>query len=200
MFNTIAFPNYPVVVLDLKAPSALLGFQVGGIVGHNFLSRYRVEIDLGLPFRRLSMSEALVEFNSSINQNQLRDYASARALAEKVGIEVEDSWGYGKLIMELFEELVEERIEQPIFITAHPTEVSPLARRNDANPDVTDRFELFVMGKEIANGVSELNDAEDQAERFRQQVAAKKAGDGEAMHYDEDYIIAEEFKRDATSK
>ena len=95
--------------------------------------------------------------------------------------------------MELFEELVEDRIEQPVFITAHPTEVSPLARRNDDNPGITDRFELFVMGKEIANGFSELNDAEDQAERFRQQVAAKEAGDDEAMHYDEDYITALEY-------
>jgi len=163
------------------------------ILGSTKFTYDRVEIDVGLPFPRLTMNEALVEFNSSISEDQLQDYASTRALAEKVGITVENSWGYGKLIMELFEELVEGKIEQPVFITEHPTEVSPLARRNDVNLDITDRFELFVMGKEIANGFSELNDAEDQAERFRQQVAAGKAGDGEAMHYDEDYITALEY-------
>jgi len=152
-----------------------------------------VTIDFGKPFARMSMREALTAFNSSINAEELKDYDSARALAEKVGIEVQDSWGLGKLVMELFEELVEDKIQQPTFITEHPTEVSPLARRNDENPEITDRFELFVMGKEIANGFSELNDAEDQAERFRQQVAAKDAGDDEAMHYDDDYITALEY-------
>ena len=139
------------------------------------------------------MGEALIEFNPSLSKEDLQDYDKARALAERVGIEVQESWGVGKLFMELFEELEEDKIEQPIFITEHPTEVSPLARRSDENPDVTDRFELFVMGKEIANGFSELNDAEDQAERFKQQVAAKDAGDDEAMHYDEDYITALEY-------
>jgi len=153
----------------------------------------QVEIDLSKPFQRMTMSEALVAFCDSIDWSHLNDYYSVRELAEKVGIVVEDSWGHGKLIMELFEELVEDRIEQPIFITAHPTEVSPLARRNDDNPEITDRFELFVMGKEIANGFSELNDAEDQAERFQQQVEAKEAGDDEAMHFDEDYITALEY-------
>lgn len=152
-----------------------------------------VTIDFGKPFARMSMRESLTAFNSSINAEELKDYDSARALAEKVGIEVQDSWGLGKLVMELFEELVEDKIQQPTFITEHPTEVSPLARRNDENPEITDRFELFVMGKEIANGFSELNDAEDQAERFRQQVAAKDAGDDEAMHYDDDYITALEY-------
>jgi lysyl-tRNA synthetase class 2 len=152
-----------------------------------------VTIDLGKPFARMSMSEALIKFNSSISEEDLADFDRAKALAEKSGIKVESSWGLGKLVMELFEELVEAKIEQPVFITAHPTEVSPLARRSDEDPEVTDRFELFVMGKEIANGFSELNDSEDQAERFRDQVAAKDAGDNEAMHYDDDYITALEY-------
>ena len=97
------------------------------------------------------------------------------------------------MLMELFEALVEDKIEQPLFVTRHPAEVSPLARRNDDDPDVTDRFELFVMGKEMANGFSELNDAEDQAARFRDQVTARESGDGEAMHYDDDYITALEY-------
>ena len=150
-------------------------------------------IDLGKPFARMSMTESILSFNTHVAEDDLKDYDSARALAKQSGIEVEESWGLGKIIMELFEELVEDKIQQPIFITGHPTEVSPLSRRNDENPDITDRFELFIMGKEIANGFSELNDAEDQAERFRQQVEAKDAGDDEAMHYDEDYVTALEY-------
>ena len=109
---------------------------------------------------------------------------------DKVNVEVEDHWGAGKLLMEIFEAVVEDKIEQPLFVTQHPAEVSPLARRNDEDPEFTDRFELFVMGKEIANGFSELNDAEDQAARFREQAAARESGDDEAMYYDEDYIMA----------
>jgi lysyl-tRNA synthetase class 2 len=106
---------------------------------------------------------------------------------------VEAGEGLGSLQFRLFEERVEEHITQPVFIVGYPTEVSPLSRRNDANPEITDRFELFVMGREIANGFSELNDAEDQAERFREQVARKDAGDDEAMHYDADYVTALEY-------
>lgn len=152
-----------------------------------------VSIDFGKPFARKTMCEAICEYNTSVDPEDLTDFDRAKALARKSGIELKDSWGLGKLVMELFEALVEDRIEQPTFITQHPTEVSPLARRNDDDPDVTDRFELFVMGKEIANGFSELNDAEDQAARFREQADAKDAGDEEAMHYDADYITALEY-------
>jgi lysyl-tRNA synthetase class 2 len=115
------------------------------------------------------------------------------ALCAALGIEVEAAWGLGKLQLEIFEKTAEHRLQQPTFITAYPTEVSPLSRRNDADPFVTDRFEFFVAGRELANGFSELNDAEDQAERFRAQVAQKDAGDDEAMHYDADYIRALEY-------
>jgi lysyl-tRNA synthetase class 2 len=101
--------------------------------------------------------------------------------------------GAGKLLTELFEKTVEATLHQPTFITQYPTEVSPLARRNDADPDVTDRFEFFVGGREVANGFSELNDADDQAARFKAQVDAKDSGDDEAMHYDADYIRALEY-------
>jgi lysyl-tRNA synthetase class 2 len=151
------------------------------------------EVDFGQPFQRMTMAEAIVTYNPDIDPATLQDDAAARALAKKVGVEAKEGWGLGKVVMEIFEALVEDKIEQPIFITQHPTEVSPLARRNDTDPDVTDRFELFCMGNEIANGFSELNDAEDQAERFRKQVEAKDAGDDEAMHYDEDYITALEY-------
>ena len=103
---------------------------------------------------------------------------------------MKDSYGLGKIQLEIFEKTVEHRLNDPTFITEYPKEVSPLARCNDTNPFVTDRFELFVGGREIANGFSELNDPEDQAERFRKQVMEKEAGDDEAMHYDADYIRA----------
>jgi lysyl-tRNA synthetase class 2 len=152
-----------------------------------------VLIDFGKPFTRTTMGQAICDFNPSVDPGDLKDIDKARALAKKSGVEIHANWGLGKLIMEVFEALVEDRIEQPTFITQHPTEVSPLARRSDHDPDVTDRFELFVVGKEIANGFSELNDAEDQAQRFRDQVNAKEAGDDEAMHYDHDYITALEY-------
>jgi lysyl-tRNA synthetase class 2 len=123
----------------------------------------------------------------------LADEQGARGIAEGLGIPLKDYWGLGKVQIEIFDKTVEHLLLHPTFITQYPTEVSPLARRNDDNPFVTDRFEFFVGGREIANGFSELNDAEDQAERFKAQVAEKDAGDNEAMHYDEDYIRALEY-------
>ena len=150
-------------------------------------------IDFGPPFARMTMEEAIVSFAPGVTEADLADPDLTRELATRSGIRSQAHWGHGKLIMALFETLVEGRIEQPLFVTRYPTEVSPLARRNDADPEVTDRFELFVMGNEIANGFSELNDAEDQMARFRAQVAARKAGDEEAIHFDEDYITALEY-------
>jgi lysyl-tRNA synthetase class 2 len=163
------------------------------VLGSTEFTYNGVLIDFGKPFTRTTMDQAICDFNSSVDPGDLKDIDKARALAKKSGVEVHDSWGLGKLVMGVFEALVEDKIEQPTFITQHPTEVSPLARRSDHDPDVTDRFELFVLGKEIANGFSELNDAEDQAQRFRDQVNAKEAGDNEAMHYDHDYITALEY-------
>ncbi len=151
------------------------------------------EYDFSRPFDRLSVFDSILHYNSDISAGQLRDETAARDIARGLGIELKDSWGLGKVQIEIFEKTVEHRLDQPTFITAYPTEVSPLARRNDADPFVTDRFEFFVGGREIANGFSELNDAEDQAERFRAQVAEKDAGDEEAMHYDADYVRALEY-------
>ncbi len=109
------------------------------------------------------------------------------------GLKVNPDYGLGRVQLEIFEQTVEHQLRDPTFITAYPTEVSPLARRNDDDPSITDRFELFIGGREIANGFSELNDPEDQAERFRKQVEAKAAGDDEAMHYDADYVRALEY-------
>ena len=115
------------------------------------------------------------------------------ALAKRHGIEVQDAWGKGKLISELFEALVEDNIVQPTFVTEHPLEISPLAKKLESNPELTDRFELFICGHEYANAFSELNDPVDQAERFAAQMEAKATGDEEAMDYDQDYIRALEY-------
>ncbi len=155
---------------------------------------YQGEVyDFGKPFARLSVFDAILHFNADIDAATLADEQGARRLAEGLGIQVKDGWGLGKVQIEIFEKTVEHRLKDPTFITDYPTEVSPLARRKDDNPFVTERFEFFVGGREIANGFSELNDAEDQAERFRAQVAEKEAGDDEAMFYDEDYITALEY-------
>ena len=152
---------------------------------------YQGEVyDFGQPFARMTVKEAILRFNADIRPEQLEDLAATRALAEGLGIQVKDSYGLGKIHIEIFEKTAEHLLKNPTFITAYPTEVSPLARRNDQDPSVTDRFEFFIGGREIANGFSELNDAEDQAERFRRQVEEKDAGDEEAMHYDADYVRA----------
>lgn len=138
----------------------------------------------------MTILESILHFNPALNSEQLQTLDEARKVAKDLKIPLKDSYGLGKVQIEIFEKTVEHRLMNPTFITAYPTEVSPLARCNDDDPFVTDRFEFFVGGREIANGFSELNDAEDQAERFRKQVAEKDAGDDEAMHFDEDYIIA----------
>ncbi|ASK33476.1 lysine--tRNA ligase [Alcanivorax sp. N3-2A] len=149
--------------------------------------------DFGKPFARLSVFDSILQFNPDIDAGQLAGEQGARRIAEGLGIALKDIWGLGKVQIEIFEKTVEHRLKDPTFITDYPTEVSPLARRRDDNPFVTERFEFFVGGREIANGFSELNDAEDQAERFQAQVAEKDAGDDEAMFYDADYITALEY-------
>lgn len=149
--------------------------------------------DFSKPFARMSVKESILHFNKDLTEDDLDDLDKAKAVAKKLSIPLKDSYGLGKVQIEIFEKTVEENLKDPTFITAYPTEVSPLARRNDANPFVTDRFEFFVGGRELANGFSELNDSEDQAERFKAQVAEKDAGDDEAMHFDEDYIRALEY-------
>jgi len=148
------------------------------------------QYDFGSPFARMTVTESILHFNTDITEEQINDIDAARKIAEAMGIPMKDSYGLGKVQIEIFEKTVEHQLKNPTFITAYPAEVSPLARRNNENPFVTDRFEFFVGGREIANGFSELNDAEDQAERFREQVEQKDAGDDEAMHFDADYVVA----------
>jgi lysyl-tRNA synthetase class 2 len=152
-----------------------------------------VVYDFAKPFTRLSVFDSILQFNDDITPEALADETRAREIASNLGIPLKNSWGLGKVQIEIFEKTVEHRLDHPTFITQYPTEVSPLARRSDDNPFVTDRFEFFVGGREIANGFSELNDAEDQAARFQEQVAEKDSGDDEAMHFDADYIRALEY-------
>lgn len=150
-------------------------------------------LDFSKPFARLSVVAAIMQYHPTIKVEELQDLEKCRNLITSMGYKWKETDGLGKLQMIIFEETVEHQLIQPTFITAYPTEVSPLARSTDGNPEVTDRFEFFIAGREIGNGFSELNDAEDQAARFQKQVESKDAGDMEAMHFDHDYIEALEY-------
>ena len=150
------------------------------------------QFDFSQPFDRLSVFDSILKYNPGLTATDLSK-ENAKKTATNLGIHIKDNWGLGKIQIEIFEATVEEKLIQPTFVTEYPTEVSPLARRNDQNAFITDRFELFIGGREIANGFSELNDPEDQAQRFQDQVNEKNAGDDEAMHYDADYIRALEY-------
>ena len=163
------------------------------VLGTTTVSYQGQDIEFGRPFRRLTVEGAVREYNPELADADLWYVDTLRSALAARDAHVDDAWGAGKLLTELYEVTVERELIQPTFMTAYPTEVSPLSRRNEQDPRVTDRFELIVAGNEIANGFSELNDAEDQAERFRAQVASKEAGDLEAMHYDADYIRALEY-------
>lgn len=149
--------------------------------------------DFSKPFIKMTLLESILKFNPTLKLEDLLDIEIAKKIAQTLKIEIKPSYGLGKIQTEIFEKTVEENLHEPTFITEYPAEVSPLARANDKNPFVTDRFEFFIGGRELANGFSELNDPEDQAARFHQQVAEKEAGDQEAMHYDADYIDALEY-------
>ena len=148
------------------------------------------DIDLAPAFRRWRLEEAVREYNPEISVADCRDRDALALHCTRLKVQVKPGHDWGKLLLEIFEKTVETKLIQPTFITHYPVEVSPLARESDAEPGITDRFELFVGGKELANGFSELNDPEDQAARFHAQVAAMQGGDDEAMHFDADYIRA----------
>lgn len=160
------------------------------ILGTTTVPYGEYEFDFGKPFERITMHDAIVKYGNGIKREDLDNFDKAVEIAKGLHIEIQKSWGLGSVVNAIFEEVAEHKLIQPTFLMAHPAEISPLARRNDENPEVTDRFELFIGGREIGNGFSELNDAEDQAERFDAQVAAKDAGDDEAMFKDEDFVVA----------
>ena len=151
------------------------------------------EVDLEKPFERLTIIEAIKKYNPQYTDEQLSDEDWLKKEIVKHGEEIPHATGLGSLQLALFEGCAESRLWNPTFIIDYPVEVSPLARASDAQPHLTERFELFVVGRELANGYSELNDPEDQSARFKAQVAQKDAGDDEAMHYDADYIRAMEY-------
>jgi len=162
-------------------------------VGTTTLTYQGETVDLARPFDRLTMAEAIAKYDPRYALHELEKPQYLRVALAPFGVEVFPTDGLGVLQLKLFEQTTEFKLTQPTFIVAHPTDVSPLARRSDADPGATERFELFINGREIANGFSELNDPEDQAERFRQQAEAKAAGDEEAMFYDADYVRALEY-------
>ena len=163
------------------------------VLGTTELTYQGESFDLAKPFARMTVHDSILHYNPDIDGERLRDIDYCREVCKRLGVPVEKSWGAGKLQIEIFEKTVEDELKQPTFITAYPTEVSPLSRANDNDSFITDRFEFFLGGYEVANGFSELNDPEDQAERFHRQVAEKDAGDEEAMHFDGDYIRALEY-------
>jgi len=172
---------------------ALLREVAQKVVGTTTISYQGETIDLGRSFDRLTMAEAIHHYDDRFALADLAKPEFLRAALKPFEVDVFDTDGVGILQLKLFEATTEEKLVQPTFIVAHPTDVSPLARANDSNPAITDRFELFITRREIANGFSELNDPEDQAARFAAQARAKEAGDEEAMYYDADYVRALEY-------
>ena len=161
--------------------------------GHMQISYQGSSYDLSRPFARLTVMDAIRKYCQVDAQASFADKEAVLAMANSLDVHFDEAWSKGKIGMEMFEQKVEAQLDQPTFITEYPIEVSPLARCNEANGEVTDRFELIIAGRELANGFSELNDPEDQARRFQAQVAQKESGDAEAMHYDQDYVTALEY-------
>ena len=162
------------------------------VLGATTINYQGSSYDFTKPFTRMTVMEAIKKFCNAKEQ-EFKSKDSVIKLANSLDIHFDEAWGKGKIVMEIFEQKVERQLDQPIFITEYPIEVSPLARRNEKNPEVTDRFELIIGGRELANGFSELNDPEDQTNRFKAQAAQKELGDKEAMHFDNDYVTALEY-------
>ena len=177
----------------IEMVEALLRGMSEAVLSTTVVNYQGEEFDFGKTFERMTVEETILKFNPELDRSRLRDRDYLLEVCEKLDIPVKDSYGPGKLQIEIFEKTGEENLRQPTFVTQYPTEVSPLSRKNDDDPFLTDRFEFFIAGREIANGFSELNDSEDQAERFRAQVADREAGDDEAMAFDHDYIRALEY-------
>ena len=177
----------------MEMVEAMLKGMAHAILGSSVISYQGEQYDFARPFERMTIEQAITKHNPGLDPARLRDRSYLSEVASRLGVAVEESFGSGKLQIEIFEKTCESNLRQPTFITAYPTEVSPLSRKNDRDDFVTDRFEFFVTGRELANGFSELNDPEDQAERFRAQAASRTAGDDEAMAFDADYIRALEY-------
>jgi lysyl-tRNA synthetase, class II len=176
----------------------LFAFIAKDIFGGLKFNYQDTEIDLTPPWRRISVKDALVQM-AGMEQAELENHAQALAFAQKKGCKIKDNDPLGKILMAIFDEVVEEKLIQPTFVTHYPVVISPLSRRSKNDPDLTDRFELYIYGREIANAFSELNDPSDQKDRFLQQLHEREAGDDEAHEMDEDYIRALEYAMPPTA-
>ncbi|MBN2060637.1 MAG: lysine--tRNA ligase [Deltaproteobacteria bacterium] len=170
----------------------LFSHVLSEILQTNIIEYQGVKLDFSPPWKRISMFDALTDIGG-VNENVLKDLGAAKAFASSHDIPVSEKDQTGKVLAKIFDQVVEPKLIHPTFITGYPTEISPLSRRNDRTPDITDRFELFIAGKEIANAFTELNDPEDQRERFIQQALLRDSGDKEAQFMDEDYVTALEY-------
>ena len=170
-----------------------------GLYGSTTITYQDKEYDLSGPYKRITLEESVMEFNPDMNREKLRDQHYLLGVCKKLKIKNSKDMPAGKLLLEIFEETVEEHLIEPTFITAYPKDVSPLSRANDEDPWLVDRFEFFIAGRELANGFHELNDPDDQSQRFKDQVKERDSGDDEAMVYDEDYIEALEYGMPPTS-
>ncbi len=177
----------------IKLTEDMLRGLIVEITGSAILSYQGETLDFESQFERMTIVESILHFNPDLSLADIDNLESASKVAKALKLEIKPSYGLGKVQTEIFEETVEHRLINPTFITDYPVEVSPLSRRNDERHEVSDRFEFFAAGRELANGFSELNDPIDQAERFKAQVSEKEAGDDEAMHFDADYIRALEY-------
>ena len=170
-----------------------------GLYGSTTITYQDKEYDLSGPYKRITLEESVMEFNPDMNREKLRDQHYLLGVCKKLKIKNSKDMPAGKLLLEIFEKTVEEHLIEPTFITAYPKDVSPLSRANDEDPWLVDRFEFFIAGRELANGFHELNDPDDQSQRFKDQVKERDSGDDEAMVYDEDYIEALEYGMPPTS-
>jgi len=185
-----AYTNYRHMMILIQL---LLAYAAKNTLGTATITYQGHTIDLTQPYQRVTIAQAIKQHHPQLTDDMLRDRNALVAKLKELNISHDTAEDVGALQLKLFENTVEDKLIQPTFIVDYPTEVSPLARRSDANPDITERFELYIAGREIANGFSELNDPEDQAARFRQQSSQRDAGDAEAMYYDADYIRALEY-------
>lgn len=188
-----AYRTYAEYTDWMDMTEAMLHGMAEAVNGTTLVSYQGEEFDFGKQFTRMTVEEVIEAYNPEFDMAKIRDRDYLADYCVKIGVPIKDNYGAGKLQIEIFDATGEAELREPTFITQYPTEVSPLSRKNDEDPFVVDRFEFFVAGREIANGFSELNDPEDQADRFRTQVENAAAGDDEAMSYDHDYIRALEY-------
>ncbi|QCO70986.1 lysine--tRNA ligase [Buchnera aphidicola] len=192
----IAYSNYEDMMTLIEN---LFKSITKSIFKNNEIIFHKNNFDFSKPFHRLTMENSILQFNPTITLSDLHDFKTIKEFAKSMNIKVEKKWGKGQIENEIFEKTVEKKLIQPTFITQYPVEVSPLARRNDINPDTTDRFELFIGGYEIGNGFSELNDVEDQKTRFLNQIKQANKEDNKNIFYDQDYIEALQYGLPPTS-